>query len=333
MSYKSNQNPARGLTVIELVVVMGIVAMAVSLFAPLVIKARQSVRQNECAANLRRIAQAWLEHEHSIGYLPSSGWGWRWTGDPDRGFGATQPGGWAFDTLRFTEYADVVNLGGNIVNDQEKAMAMLEANGTPISFLHCPDRRPVRPYPLARNSFLTNNLQECRTGSCVVNRTDYQANSGNIAAGETGGPSGSRSTTEIPRLFNERWNGVTFQISELRLSQIPDGLSKTICVGEKYLDPNNYLNGSDSADDNNAFIGIDRDVNGYTATSNAGLLEIINSAYLPRRDRPGLRLNWAFGGPHNSGFNAANCDSSVRFISYDVDHVVFFRMGGRNDGP
>ena len=109
-------------------------------------------------------------------------------------------------------------------------------------------------------------------------------------------------------------------------------MSKTICVGEKYLNPANYLNGRDGADDNTAFVGIDRDLNGYTASSRAGTPDNINRAFLPQRDRRGLSLPHTFGGPHESGINVVNLDSSVRFLSYEIDHYVFFLLGGRADG-
>ena len=116
------------------------------------------------------------------------------------------------------------------------------------------------------------------------------------------------------------------------MGQIIDGLSQTMMVGEKYLNADNYTNGSDAADDNSDFIGIDRDVNGYAASATASLTNPMPIAqFQPRQDMPGLGLNWTFGSAHSAGFNMAFCDNSVRTISYDVDFVVFFQMGGRND--
>ena len=186
VTMKSNRK--RGFTLVEFVTVLGIVALAVAVLAPSLVNIRQKARQSQCAANLRQIGHAWLDHEQAQGFLPSSGWGWLWTGDPDRGFGRTQPGGWAYDAVRFTEYADVAIQGVNAATDAAKAQGMIQANAAPIAFFHCPERRPVQSYPLVRNSSLANNLRECSTSTgCVVNRIDYQANSGNIAAGETGG--------------------------------------------------------------------------------------------------------------------------------------------------
>jgi len=324
-----------GVTLLEAVVVLSVMAFAVSLFTPMVVASRQKMRQAECANNLRRIGDGWLGHENALGHLPSSGWGWRWTADPDRGFGSSQPGGWAFNAIRFTEFENVANLGGGLADDAQKAQGMLQANATPIPIFYCPDRRPVTRYPLVRNAFLANNLAECLAGSCNLARIDYQANSGNVDLQETGGPSGDRSTPE-PIQQDARFrnsNGVTTQMSEIRLGQITDGLSHTMMVGEKYLNPNSYLSGIDPADDNSHFIAIDRDVNGYASSATSSRTNSQPKAqFLPRQDRLGLGLNWTFGSAHSAGFNAVFCDNSVRFISYEVDFIVFHIMGGRNDG-
>lgn len=313
-----------------MVMVLAVTAFVVSIFAPLVVAARSKSRRAECANNLRQIAMAWSEHEQALNFMPSSGWGWRWIGDPDRGFGRHQPGGWAYDVLRFTQYASVANQGAGERDDDAKGAAMLKAVSIPIPMFYCPDRRPVRAYPVVRNGFLAHNLPECRAQLCSVARTDYQANSGNIAAGETGGPGGDRQSSVIPTPYTNSHTGVTHHVSELRLAQVEDGVSKTMCVGEKYLNPDNYFDGSSAADDNALWDGINRDLNGYTASATSRGQPV--TEYFPRRDRRGVALNWTFGSAHDVGFYVANCDTSVKFLNFNIDHIVFSKMGGRADG-
>ena len=127
-----------GISLVELVMVLAITAFAVSIFAPLVVSARSESRRAECANNLRQIAMAWSEHEQALNFMPSSGWGWRWAGDPDRGFGRHQPGGWAYDVLRFTQHAAIANRGAGARDDAVKGAAMLSAVSTPISYVLLP---------------------------------------------------------------------------------------------------------------------------------------------------------------------------------------------------
>ena len=88
-----------GLTIIELIVAIAIVAILAALFFPAVQSAREQARRTHCASNLRQIAVAFHLHESSHQHCPTGGWGWRWTGDPTRGYDERQPGGWVFNIL------------------------------------------------------------------------------------------------------------------------------------------------------------------------------------------------------------------------------------------
>ena len=57
------------------------------------------------------MAKACLALESKYQHLPGGGWGWCWAGDPDRGYGAQQPGGWHFNILPFIDRADLRDMG------------------------------------------------------------------------------------------------------------------------------------------------------------------------------------------------------------------------------
>ena len=175
---KHHMKTQRGFTLVELLVVIAIIAMLVVLLLPAVQAAREAARRTQCLNSMRQLALAWVNHESAFGFLPSSGWGWRWQGDPDRGFGASQPGGWAYDILPFVEYQDIHDLGKGLP-DQQKAERMLVTVSTPVPMFNCPTRREARAYPKSRGTDLADNLRECKQGSiCTLARSDYQANSG-----------------------------------------------------------------------------------------------------------------------------------------------------------
>ena len=277
---------------------------------------------------MRNMVLAWLNHESSLGFLPSSGWGWRWQGDPDRGYGKSQPGGWAYDILAYMEEQQLRDLGKGM-EDSMKGQAMLTVVSTPISIFNCPTRREARTYPKSKGGVLGENLAECQEGRCNVARSDYRANSGNIALGETRGPTGDRSLNfDGEPYHNGRANGLTHHVSQTRLGQVSDGTSKTLCIGEKYMNADRYTDGLDPADDQNILQGIDRDVNGYTASMLNGR---VVEDFVPRRDVHGLGLNWTFGSSHDAIFNTVFIDGSGRTLEYGIEPDVFFLMGGRND--
>src|SRR3954468_9849376 len=77
MSNDTTSRPPRAFTLVELVVVIGIVALLVGLLLPAVPLVRERGRQTQCLAQLRTVGVAAQMHaiEHR-GYLPAAGWHW-----------------------------------------------------------------------------------------------------------------------------------------------------------------------------------------------------------------------------------------------------------------
>jgi prepilin-type N-terminal cleavage/methylation domain-containing protein len=342
----------RGFTLVELLVVIAIIGILVALLLPAVQAAREAARRTQCQNNLKQIGLAVLNHESTQKYFPSSGWGWRWNGDPDQGYGGKQPGGWIYSVIGFMEESAIRDAGKGVTNAAQRDAVLLAAVGTPVSMFYCPTRRSAIAYPLVRNGDLAINLLACKAPRCLVARTDYAINSGNVNAEEPGEPQ------DVPRTIAQaegwdwkyepggsknlyrRQSGISHQHSEIKLAQIEDGTSKTAMVGEKYLNPRYYIDGNDPRDDQNLFVGHDRDVNGYTynlaepnnATQRVAYRDNIANNLPPRQDRDGLERVFDFGSAHSAGIYMAFCDGSVQFIAYEISPKIFYLMGGRDDG-
>ena len=195
---------------------------------------------------------------------------------------------------------------------------------TVIAGMNCPQRRESRLYP-TRATF----VNAVHDGFCT--KLDYAANAGDhVYAGSERGPASVEAAERHSWRHSghigkgERHNGVIFQNSELKLSRLLDGTSKTYMIGEKYLDPNNNANGVLSNDDQIAITGFDQDTHCFVAYSP-------QFAFTPRRDRPGFHRAGLFGSAHVEGCQFVFCDGSVRTISYDIDKIAHHKMGVRDN--
>ena len=93
-------------TLIELLVVIAIISTLVTIMLPAIQWARESARRVTCQVHLKQLAMAAISHHDQHRHFPTGGWrdgDVRWTGDPERGFGPEQTGGWAYNILPFIE--------------------------------------------------------------------------------------------------------------------------------------------------------------------------------------------------------------------------------------
>ena len=101
----------RGFTLIELLVVVATIAVLIGLLLPAEQKVREAASRASCQNNLKQLGLAAHNCHDVTGHLPAAGWGWWWVGEPGRGSGKDQPGGWAFALLPYTEQDNLARLG------------------------------------------------------------------------------------------------------------------------------------------------------------------------------------------------------------------------------
>jgi prepilin-type N-terminal cleavage/methylation domain-containing protein len=329
----------KGFTLIELLIVIGIISLLVQIAIPAIEMSREAARQTQCSNNLRQLALAFQIHHDTYRHFPSSGWGWQWVGHPDRGYGKDQPGGWAYNILPFIEQEPVRKLGSGLSDgSREQQIAIFKANATPIALFNCPSRRLPRAYPMILTGFKPPLVgfspllpQECRDGDserCKLARSDYAVNSGNLNPGTEPGPNTLDEAESWLWKYSganvEAQNGISHQRSQVTAAQITDGLTKTYCIGEKYIPAAEYRNGYYQNDNQSLFVAHDGDMNRYTA-------DVENK---PRKITPDSAPanNQQFGSAHPTLFHMSFCDGSVQGTSYEIDPEVHRFLGGRDDG-
>lgn len=335
-SSRAIPNRSYGFTLVELLVVITIIGILVGLLLPAVQVAREAGRRSQCSNNFHQIGLGVLAHEETHRFYPSGGWGWYWDGDPDRGFGANQCGGWIYSILPYVDQAALhdLGLGGDTATKKAAVLKMVQ---TPLTIMNCPTRRRSVLLPCVPGKKICYNaggVSNDSAGSIGLARTDYASCVGDcsfteIYDGPTTAPARVTRPVHIataadpnPKIDVFRdCKGVVFECSEVTQSQVKDGATNQIFAGEKLVAMEDYDVGSRGADNENMYVGFDNDIS----------RTVINP---PSQDRFAVQSGalTLFGSAHASSCNFVFCDGSVRPINYSVDPIVFKCLGNRADG-
>jgi prepilin-type processing-associated H-X9-DG protein len=280
-------------------------------------------------------------------------------GDPDKGHGPQQPGGWIYHATPYLEETVVFEVGKGLPVAQ-KADELKKQMSAGIQTFICPSRRATTTLssrnPLGKYTEVdTSGTEKVPYNAAIPDRlakTDYAINGGTARNPST--QSGGFPPNAAPPLATDcaggwpncpgwlippadndsktiadRFDGVSTRCTGARIAQIVDGTSKTALVGEKslpprfydtgYGDPPNYDKGN-GGDNNSMYQGYDVDNTRWIGR-------------VPRQDSDTLDINHDkdFGSAHAGAMNMSFCDGSVQAISYDIDEFVWGGYGSRNN--
>jgi prepilin-type processing-associated H-X9-DG protein len=304
-------------TLVELLVVVAIIIILGGLLLPAIQGVREAANRARCLNHLKQIGLAALNHEAAYQHFPSGGWGEVWTGEPDRGNGKCQPGGWIYQLLDFIDQEKLRRWGAGLPRT-EQLRINAQLVGLPLAVMNCPSRRDRSVVENREHTFYLNAAGHPPR----IARCDYAANCGDLPRDEPwtrpiglfegDNPAYWRS----PSLSAKDFHGVIFQHSEIKIADITRGLSSTYLAGEKYLNAAGYFAQSDEGDDDSMLAGMDNCVQRCTANP-------------PLADRWGYENLLGFGSAHAAGCNFVYCDGHAELVSYTVAESIHRARGSR----
>jgi prepilin-type N-terminal cleavage/methylation domain-containing protein len=330
-------------TLVELLVVIAIIGVLIALLLPAVQAAREAARRMSCSNNLKQLSLAAHNYHDKTKSFPQNEIGWVgfWPADSFNWGGMLyNRGSFLVGLLPFIEQQslyEAVDLKGNTMQSMVDTNTYVFEKW--ISTFCCPSSGMMGNY-LAETQTTATKITEPTGTDPPYNRalTSYSNCIGNVAF--NGGCStvlnyaslvghisvnnhGSdyvRPSAYLPGVINHLAWSASF-------SDIDDGTSNTILLGEIYVDKDNQHHHS-----RGGWMHPNALWHTTTCGINIGTKKYPGVCGCPTLDGAG---GWAcdlgYESKHVGGAMFTTADASVHFISQTIDYTTFQYLGTRND--
>ena len=348
---RNTENCKNGFTLVELLVVIAIIGILVSLILPAVGATRGMAHKVQCASNLKQLGLALHNYESSRGYFPP-GYRSNSTSDPvpatrDASTWDAPPGwGWASYLLPYLDakhLADAISYEKPIWNVPHRdAIAQ-----TLPSFLCPASLSETVSFSVADDA---GNPLTIDGTEVEVGRTHYVASHGQESCwGECGASSTGTVFTNI--YTNETVeitidgeasrvaDGPFYRNSRTRVREIQDGLSRTIFLGEHAANlsdktwvgvvPGGHTHPRFTTPENGPDAAATMTL--VHAGPSGGELDITGEPIIHPINFPTYHVGQMYS-MHAGGGNVCLGDGSVRFVSEDVNLIVWAEWSSMAEG-
>ena len=300
-------------TLVELLVVIAIIGILIGMLLPAVQQVREAARRTQCANQLKQQSLAILNYESSQQEFPS-------------GFKNPSMTMWSGLILPFIDQQNLrqnLDLDGPWSSFTGATQANLDALGSELPIFHCPSSG----IPLLQFDPLVGVK---RTPCC------YLACSSGLKNRE----SGAEPWAGMHKYGGYRASdGIFYRDSKTRTSDVRDGLSSTLLLGESLPDQNlfgiDYSGNRQKVD--HWYIGSGELPEMISATHSADNSECLGSTACPFNslfiaDSPINDKELCFGSAHPQGMNMGFADGHIQFVNDQMDVAVRMAIGSRIGG-